>query len=307
MPIYVLGHTNPDSDSICAAISLSYLLKQIGKNSIASRQGECSDETKFILEKFGFEEPLLKKSYAGEDLFLVDFSDLNQAPADIDKANILGIVDHHKLGDITTPVPLECWIRPVGCTNTIIKEMFDYYGINIPEKLSAIMLCAILSDTVIYKSPTCTSLDIKISKELAKIAKINDIKALGMEMFMVKSSIKGASAKELITRDYKDFNMSSCKVGIGQLESVDLSIFKERKEELLQEMSRYKNEGERDCVLLLLTDIINEGSELLAVCEDDTIIEKAFGKKLKNSSIYLPGVLSRKKQVVPFLEKAYKG
>jgi len=207
MATYIFGHTTPDLDSIVGAISLSYLKNQLGEDTIASRQGEINPETEFVLNKFGFEAPVLKTSYAGENVYLVDHSDLLQSPDDIKEATILGIVDHHKLGDITTDTPLECWIRPIGCSNTVIKEMFDYYDIEIPADIASIMLCAILSDTVIFKSPTCTKIDTKVVKELASIAGIEDYKALGMEMFTVKSDVAGATAKELILRDFKNFEI----------------------------------------------------------------------------------------------------
>ncbi len=305
MAMYICGHINPDSDSIVGAISLSYLKNQMGIESIPARQGELSPETEFILKRFDFEAPLLKTEYRDEDLFIVDYSDLAQAPKDIKEANLKGIVDHHKLGDITTPTPLECCIKPVGCSNTVIKELFDINKVEIPKNLAGIMLCAILSDTVIYKSPTCTKEDVKATKELAKIAEIKDIKALGMEMFLVKSAVKGATPRELLTRDYKDFDMSGKKVGIGQLEVVDLSVFDDMMENLFKDMNILKEEGNRHSVLLLLTDIINEGSKLLVVSDDENLIEKAFSTKLKNSTTYLPGVLSRKKQIVPFLEKVF--
>ncbi len=305
MPIYITGHKIPDSDSIVSAISLAYLLNQLGKEAIAARQGELNPESKFILEKFGFDEPILKTSYKGEKIYLTDHSDLAQAPDDIKEATIVGIVDHHKLGDITTHAPLECWIRPVGCTNTIIKQMYDYYHVDIPSNIAAIMLCAILSDTVMFKSPTCTKEDTKAVKELAKIAQIDDPKALGLEMFKVKSAIDGTPIRDLVMRDFKDFDMSGHKIGIGQLEVVDTSVFDKIEDKLLKDMQNLKDEGKRDSVLLLLTDIMKEGSKLLVVSSDKSVIEKAFNKKLCNNKVWLDGVLSRKKQVVPFLEKVY--
>jgi manganese-dependent inorganic pyrophosphatase len=277
----------------------------MGVQSVPARQGELSPETKFILDRFGFKEPLLKTKFAGEDLFIVDYSDLAQAPKDIKEANLKGIVDHHKLGDITTPAPLECCIKPVGCSNTVIKELFDINKVKIPKNIAGIMLCAILSDTVIYKSPTCTATDIKVTEELAKIAGINDIKSLGMEMFLVKSAVKGANPRKLLTRDYKDFVMNGNKIGVGQLEVVDLGVFDGMRDELLKDMKALKEEGDRHSILLLLTDIMNEGSELLVMSDNESIIEKAFGIKLKNHRVWLPGVLSRKKQIIPFLEKVF--
>jgi len=306
MATYIFGHTTPDLDSIVGAISLSYLKNQLSEDTIASRQGDINPETEFVLKKFGFEAPILKTSYAGESVYLVDHSDLLQSPDDIKKATILGIVDHHKLGDITTDTPLECWIRPIGCSNTVIKEMYDYYNVDIPKDIASIMLCAILSDTVIFKSPTCTKIDTKAVKELAKIAEIEDYKALGMEMFTVKSDVQGATAKELILRDFKNFEINDKKIGVGQLEVVDLSLFDNMKDDLHKTMQEIKNEDNKDIVMLLLTDIMVEGSQMLVSCDDNSIIEKAFDILLENNEAWLNGVMSRKKQITPFLEKAYK-
>ncbi|MCJ7765368.1 MAG: manganese-dependent inorganic pyrophosphatase [Thiovulaceae bacterium] len=305
MSTYVFGHTNPDSDSIVGAISLSYLKNQLGEVCIPARQGKISPETEFILNKFGGTLPELKTSYAGENVYIVDYSDLAQAPKDIMEATILGIVDHHKLGDLTTSTPLECWIRPVGCSNTIIKEMYDANNVEIPKDIAGMMLCAILSDTVIFKSPTCTKADTKACKELAKIAGVEDYKALGMEMFIVKSAVQGATARELTTRDYKEFAMGREKVGIGQLEVVDLRVFDAIREELLADIAKLKEEGGLHTVMLLLTDIMKEGSEILVVSDDAGRVERAFDTKLENSEAWLDGVLSRKKQIVPFLQPQF--
>jgi manganese-dependent inorganic pyrophosphatase len=305
MSTYIFGHTNPDSDSIVGAISLSYLKNQLGEDCVPTRQGNISAETEFILNKFGADLPELKTSVAGESVYIVDFSDKAQAPKDIMEATILGIVDHHKLGDLTTNTPLECWIRPIGCTNTVIKEMYDYHGVEIPKNIAGMMLCAILSDTVIFKSPTCTKVDTKACKELAKIAGIEDYKALGMEMFIVKSAVKGSTARELNTRDYKEFDMGSEKLGVGQLEVVDLSVFDDIKDKLFEDMKKLKEESGLHSVLILLTDIMKEGSQLLVVSDDESKIESAFKCKLENSQVWLDGVLSRKKQIIPFLQPQF--
>ena len=305
MALYTCGHIIPDSDSVCSAISLAYLLNKIGRPAIPARQGELNPETKFILDKFGFEAPVLKTSFAGDELFITDYSDLAQAPNDMDKTTVVGIVDHHKLGDITTSAPLECWIRPVGCTNTIVKEMYDYHKVEIPANIAAIMMCAILSDTVIFKSPTCTALDIEVVRELAKIAGIEDFGALGMEMFKVKSQVIGTPIRELVLRDYKNFDMHGFKVGVGQLEVVDGSVFDSIKDELMADIKRVKDEENLHTVALLLTDIMKEGSEVLVVSDDTAIFEKAFNCKLENAKVWLDGCLSRKKQIIPFLEPAF--
>jgi len=249
--------------------------------------------------------PLLKKNYAGENVYLIDFMESSQSPEDIAEATILGIVDHHKLGDLKTNTPLEMWVRPVGSSNTIVKQMFDYFHIEIPKNLAAMMMCAILSDTVIFKSPTCTKEDTKAVKELAEIAGIEDPKALGMEMFVIKSDVLNDTKRALILRDFKDFNMGQEKIGVGQLEVVDLTIFDNMKDELFKEMEKLKEEGNRHSILLLLTDIMQEGSQLLVLSNDNSKIENAFGKSLSNNQVWLPKVMSRKKQIIPFLEDQF--
>ena len=306
MSTYVFGHTSPDSDSIVGAISLSYLKNQLGEDCVPTRQGDISAETEFILNKFDGQMPELKTSVAGENVYLIDFSDKAQAPKDIMEATILGIVDHHKLGDLTTDTPLECWIRPIGCSNTVVYEMFKAHNIEIPKNIAGMMMCAILSDTVIFKSPTCTKVDTKAVKELAQICGIEDYKALAMEMFIVKSATEGASARNLNTRDYKAFEMNGAKVGVNQLEMVDISSLDARKDEILTDMVKMKEEEGLHTMLVLLTDIMKEGSQLLCVSDDVSKIETAFDTKLENNQVWLDGVLSRKKQVIPFVQPQFK-
>ena len=305
MSIYVIGHKIPDSDSICGAIALAHLKNKIGEKAIPARLGELSPETQFIIDKFGFEAPLLKMNYAGEKVYIVDHTEKTQAPDDIDEATIVGIVDHHKLGDLTSSTPLECWIRPVGCSNTIIKMMYDFYKVEIPRNIAGIMMCAILSDTVLFKSPTTTTADRRAVEDLALIAGVPDYEALAMEMFKVKSAVEGTPVRELVLRDFKDFNMNGHKVGIGQLEVIDISVFDSIKSELMADITNLKAEGNRHTLILLLTDIMKEGSELIIVSDDEQLIKSAFNLENNNSSNWLDGVLSRKKQIVPPLQGAF--
>lgn len=302
---YACGHINPDSDSVCSAISLAYLKTKLGEPCVPARQGELSPETQFILNTFHLEAPELRNDFSGNNLYITDYSDLAQAPHRLKETHILGIVDHHKLGDITTTTPLECWIRPVGCTCTIVKEMFDHYKIDIPKEIAGAMMLAILSDTVLFKSPTCTKVDTKAVKELARIAGVEDFKALGMEMFLVKSAVKGSIPRSLLLRDFKDFEMGGNKIGIGQLEVVDLKVFDEMKEAFFADMKAYKAEGNRHTVMLLLTDIMIEGSQFLVVSDDEAKIEAAFNTKLINHEMWVDGILSRKKQVIPVMEQQF--
>ena len=193
----------------------------------------------------------------------------------------------------------------MGCTCTVLKNMYDFYGVEIPANVAGAMLCAILSDTVIFKSPTCTDADKAAVDALAKIAGVDDVKALGMEMFKVKSAVDGASMKDLVFRDYKDFNMGGKKIGIGQLEVVDLSLLDAVRDGLKEELQRVKAEG-RHSVCLLLTDIMKEGSDMIIISDEPHMIGSAFGVEVSGDTVWLPGVMSRKKQVVPNFEKVFK-
>ena len=167
------------------------------------------------------------------------------------------------------------------------------------------MMCAILSDTVIFKSPTCTTADIKCVEALAEIAGIEDYKAVGMEMFKVKSAVQDTPARDLVMRDFKDFDMHGNLVGIGQLEVIDLSVFDDIKTDLAADIIKLKEEGNRHSVMLLLTDIMKEGSLMLVASDDESLIAGAYDVTVEQNEVWLDGVLSRKKQVVPPLQDAF--
>jgi manganese-dependent inorganic pyrophosphatase len=305
MAICVVGHKNPDTDTVASAIAVADLYTKRGMQAKPVIQNPIAPETKFVLDKFGFTSPEILTDATGQKIVLVDHTDLSQSLDNLGKGEILGVVDHHKLGDVTTPNPLEMWVWPVGCSATVIEAMYKFYGIEIPKNIAGILLCSILSDTVMFKSPTCTDADKKAVESLAKIAGIADYKALGMDMFKVKSAVEGAPIRELVFRDYKDFNMSGTKVGIGQLEVIDLSMLDAIKGDLLEDIRKVKAEKGNHSVFLLLTDIMKEGSEMLIASDNPAVVEKAFGVKPEGTSVWLPGVMSRKKQVVPNFEKAF--
>ncbi len=315
MSVYVVGHKNPDTDSIASAIVTAYLLNKwrekgcgllkIDEEALPAKQGEPNPETAFALETFGVSVPETVTDVEGKKVVLVDHSELTQAPENLDKAELLGIVDHHKIGDVTTPNPILFVNFPVGCTGTVLKLLFDWTGVEIPKEMAGLMLSAILSDTVIFKSATTTELDKKVAEELAKIAGVDDITKFGIELKAKLSAVDNLSAREIILRDFKDFNMSGNKVGVGQIELVDLNLIKDRIDEIYEEMKKMKEEGGYHSIFLMLTDIMKEGTELLVVTDDPSIVEKAFGVKLEGKSVWLDGVMSRKKQVVPPLEKAF--
>uniref|UniRef100_A0A7C3YLM7 inorganic diphosphatase n=1 Tax=Geoglobus ahangari TaxID=113653 RepID=A0A7C3YLM7_9EURY len=312
--IYVVGHKNPDTDSVCSAIVFAHLLNEwkskgglvkFDEEAVPVIQGEPNPETKYVLEKFGIKIPEIMTDAEGKKVALIDHSEKVQAPDNIDKAEVVAIVDHHKIGDVTTPNPILFVNLPIGSTGTVLKLLFDWTSIEIPKDLAALMLASILSDTVIFKSATTTDLDKKVAEELAKIAGIDNIQEFGIDIKSKLSDVGGLSAREIITRDFKDFDMSGNKVGVGQIEVIDLKLVENRVDELLGEMKKMKEEGGYVGVYLMLTDIMKEGTLLLAIVDDESVVEKAFGKKLENNKVWLDGVMSRKKQVIPPLEKAY--
>jgi len=221
-------------------------------------------------------------------------------------ANLVFIVDHHKLGDVSSPSPLEVWMQPWGCACTILYEMYQYYGVTIPKDLAGGMMGAILSDTVIFKSVTTTDKDKDAVKALAKIAGVADPVAVGLAQFNAKSEIDGVPGKDLVLRDYKKFDMNGTKVVVAQLEVVDLGPLKARKAELLKAMEEVKKENGAHSVFLMLTDIMAEGTLLLTVTDDASVVEKAWSKKVVDNAVDMPGVMSRKKQIIPQLEGVFK-
>ena len=307
MAISVIGHANPDTDSVTSAIAYAAFLNAKGQEAKACMQiaeKDLNPESVAVLKRFGLTAPELLTDAAGKDIALVDFSDLAQGPANLASANLVGVVDHHKIGDITTNNPIFFRAEPVGCTGTVLNKMFKEAGIAIPKNIAGGMLAAILSDTVNFKSPTCTEDDKIAVSELKGVAGVTDIDALFMEMLKAKSSVAGIPAKDLLFRDYKDFDMKGSKVGVGQLELAAIDQVAEVRADLVKAMQEVKAGG-RHSVLLMLTDVVKEGTELVVLSDDPALIEKAFNTKLNGDSMWIPGMMSRKKQTIPNLQKAF--
>lgn len=307
MAISVVGHANPDTDSVTAAIALAALLNAQGKEAKACMQIAADDlnpESQTVLKRFNLAAPEQLEDAAGKEVALVDFSDLAQGPANLDSAELVAIVDHHKIGDITTNNPILFRAEPVGCTGTVLNKMFKEAGVAIPADVAGGMLAAILSDTVNFKSPTCTEEDKIAVNNLKTVAGVSDTDELFMEMLKAKSAVDGVPAKDLLFRDYKDFDMKGNKVGIGQLELATLDQVADIRDSLVQAMEEVKADG-RHTVLLMLTDVVKEGTDLVVLSDDPALIEKAFDTKLDGNSMWIPGMMSRKKQTVPNLQDAF--
>jgi manganese-dependent inorganic pyrophosphatase len=307
MAISVVGHANPDTDSVTSAIAYATLLNAQGMEAKACMQIAAADlnpESTTVLKRFGLAAPELLDDAAGKQIALVDFSDLAQGPANLASAELVAVVDHHKIGDVTTNTPILFRAEPVGCTGTVLNKMFKEAGVAIPQDVAGGMLAAILSDTVNFKSPTCTEDDKLAVNDLKVIAGVTDTEELFMEMLKAKSAVDGVPAKDLLFRDYKDFDMKGSKVGVGQLELAALDQVANIREELVKAMEVVKADG-RHTVLLMLTDVVKEGTDLVVLSDDPALIEKAFDTKLSGNSMWIPGMMSRKKQTVPNLQKAF--
>ena len=307
MSVLVVGHSNPDTDSVCGAISYAHYLKATGTDAVACAQiaaANLNPESKLVLDRFGLATPQELTDVDGKDVALVDFSDIGQAPANITNANVVAIVDHHKIGDITTNGPIFFYAKPVGCTCTVLLEMYKSNNVDLPKDIAGGMVAAILSDTVNFKSPTCTDEDKAAVKELLAIAGGTDQDELFMAMLMAKSSVAGVPAKDLIFRDYKDFDMNGKKVGIGQIELASLDQVADIRADLLKAAEEVKADG-RHTVLFMLTDVVKEGTDLMVISDEPAIIEGAFGGKIADKTMWVDGMMSRKKQAVPPLQKAF--
>lgn len=241
-----------------------------------------------------------------KQIILVDHNEKAQSIGGIDEAEIIEIIDHHRIADVQTAKPIFFRNETLGCTCSIVAKMYFENGIEPSKEYAGLMCSAILSDTLKFKSPTCTSIDIDIATKLAVIAGI-DIEEYAMDMFKAGTSLKGKSPEEIFYQDFKDFSLSGYKIGIGQVNTMDIDGLGDTKIELLKFMEKLCTDKNYNIVTLALTDIIKEGSELLFVGPGKNILSKAFNIDVSGDSAYLPGVVSRKKQIVPPISTVIEG
>ncbi len=305
MTIYIVGHKNPDTDSICAAIAYADLKKKMGEKEeiIPARSGDINDETRFILNRFNTKDPVLLTDATGKKVILVDHSEPKQRPENMDKGEIVEVLDHHNINFVQA-TPILFHAEPAGSTSTIIARMYFKKGIELPKNIAGILLGAIISDTVIFKSPITTQEDKDIADKLRPIAGIDNLEKFGIEMFNAKSGWSAKTAEQIIKTDYKEYELGGKKIGIAQVETIDASELEPRKAEFLEIMKKRKEKGGLDTIMVLLTDIMKEGCLTFILSDSMDLIGKTFSKEIKENGMYLPGVLSRKKQIVPPLEKA---
>ncbi|MBN8251301.1 manganese-dependent inorganic pyrophosphatase [Priestia flexa] len=304
--VFIFGHKNPDTDTICSAIAYADLKTKLGVNAEPVRLGDINGETQFALEKFNAEVPRFVAEVSKEvnEVILVDHNERQQSAIDIDQVRVLEVIDHHRIANFETADPLYYRAEPVGCTATILNKMYKENGVEIEPNIAGLMLSAIISDSLLFKSPTCTDQDVAAAKELAAIAGV-DAAEYGLAMLKAGADLGDKTAAQLISLDAKEFTMGASKVEIAQVNAVDVNDVIERKTEIEEVIAATIQAKELDLFLLVVTDILNSDSTAIALGAEVSKVEQAYGVPLVNNMALLKGVVSRKKQVVPVLTSVF--
>lgn len=304
--ILVHGHQKPDTDSIASAIAFAHFLREKGKDAEAVALGEVSAETAYALDEFSLEAPRIIESAKGEGekLALVDHNEFQQSVKDIEEMEIYSVVDHHKIANFETPGPVFYRAEPLGCTCSIIYKLYKENGISIPRDIAGIMVSAIISDTLLFNSPTCTEEDEEIAKDLAEIAGLN-LKEYGLNLLKAGADVSGKSSEEILEGDAKTFEFEELKFRIGQVNVVDHDDVLDMKKELIEAMDSFVEAEGYGAYLLIVTDILTSDSVGLVRGEKSGEIAEIFGQSLEDNEFDMDGVVSRKKQVVPPITERY--
>ena len=300
--LLVFGHKNPDTDSVCSAISYGYVLKELGNDVDIRVLGSISKETQFALDSVNMSAPALLESVSkGDNVVLVDHNEFTQSVLGIEQANIVQVVDHHRISNFQTSDPIYMNVQPVGCTSTIIYKIMKEKDINIPEDIATLMISAIISDTLLFKSPTCTKDDVAACKELNKIANL-DLGVYGMDLLKSGTDLGDFSPSELLNLDAKEFQTVNGNFKVAQLNTVDIDELLSNMElDLRSSIDDEIKNNNLDSFILLVTDIINSNSLVLIKGNRNQYFSEKFNVTLSDDKAILAGVVSRKKQIVPFL------
>ena len=303
--ILIFGHKNPDTDTICSSIVYNNLKRIQGMDSEAVRLGEINDETKYALEYFNVRLPrLVEEVEEGQNVILVDHNEFQQSANGIEKAVIREVIDHHRIANFETAAPLYYRAEPLGCTATILKKIYEEQNVNIDKQMAGLMLSAIISDSLLFKSPTCTLQDKVAAEELAKIAEV-DAQEYGLAMLKAGASTTDKTAETLISLDAKEFVLGSDKLVVAQINTVDANEVADRKEELEAAINAELSSKGLAAYVFVITNILTSDSEVLVLGEKQDKVAAAFGKTLENDFMTLEGVVSRKKQVVPQITEEF--
>jgi manganese-dependent inorganic pyrophosphatase len=304
--ILIFGHKNPDTDSISSALVYADLKTKLGANVEAVRLGNVSSETQFVLDHFKVAAPRLVETVAGEaeGVILVDHNERQQSANDIDQVRVLEVIDHHRIANFETSHPLYYRAEPVGCTTTILNKLYKENGVAVPKEIAGLMLSAIISDTLLLKSPTCTEQDVAAARELAEIAGV-DLESYGLSMLKAGADLSDKTISQLISLDSKEFSMGTYKVEIAQVNAVDVNDVLSRQAELEAALSGIIAEKGLDLFVFVVTDILNNDSVAVALGNKASAVEQAYNVKLADNKAVLKGVVSRKSQIVPVLTEVF--
>lgn len=303
-PVYVIGHQQPDTDTVCSALAYGRLKQSQGADAIPARAGEMNPETQFVLDYWDVQAPTLLEDAATERLILVDHNEHSQTVPGAQEAEIVEIVDHHRIGDVTTSEPIFFRNEPVGSTATILTHLYDEADEPIGRETAGLLLSGLLSDTVVLRSPTTTDRDRAVAERLAETAGV-DIETYGKELLQQKSKLGDKNPREMVLGDFKEFEFGSHHVGIGQVETVTPEAVLDQRAAVLAAMDDIVDEREYTTLLLLVTDLLDEDSTALVAGDYTEIVADALDTTFSDQEAFLPGVMSRKKQVVPPLEDAF--
>ena len=300
--IVVFGHKNPDTDSICSSIVMANLEAKLrGQEVVPCRLGEINEETKYALNYFNATEPeLIEKVEEGQTVILVDHNEFTQTVEGIENAKIDTVVDHHRINNFHTAEPLFYYAQPVGCTSTLLYELYKMNNVEIEPKYAGLMLSAIISDTLLLKSPTTTEKDKKTLEELAKIVNI-DIEKYGLDLLKAGTNLDKDTEKELVNLDAKIMENDGIRCMVAQVNTVSIPDVLARKEKLEEVINQEIEEKELDLLVFAITDIVNSNSEAIVLGKRTDLVSKTF--EIKDNIAVMPGVVSRKKQILPLIEK----
>ncbi|KZX13534.1 manganese-dependent inorganic pyrophosphatase [Methanobrevibacter oralis] len=298
---YIFGHKSPDTDTITSSLVMANLEKELGNDdAVACRLGNLNKETEYVLNYLGIDAPQLIESVEdGANVILVDHNSPSESIDNLENTQILKVIDHHKIA-LNTSYPLFYRSEPVGCTETILFKLYKENNVEISKEIATLMLSAIISDTLLLKSPTTTVDDKKAVEKLAKIAEI-DYNIYGLDMLKAGTDLSGFTIDEILALDAKQIDFKNIKSIVNQVNTASISDVLEMKDELERGIKKIIEKEDLDLFMLLITDIVNSNSQVIVLGESASLVEKAYNVKLEDNTALLEGVVSRKKQVVPIM------
>ena len=298
---YIFGHKSPDTDTITSSLVMANLEKALGNaDAVACRLGGLNKETEYVLNYFDIEAPeLIDDVEDGAQVILVDHNSPSESVDNLENAKILKVVDHHKLA-LETSYPLFYRAEPVGCTETVLFKLYKENSVEVTKEIASLMLSAIISDTLLLKSPTTTEDDVEAVKELAEIAEI-DYESYGLEMLKAGTDLSDFSIEEILDLDAKQIDFGDVKSIVNQVNTASIPDVLEMQEDLEDGIQKIIDDEDLDIFMLLITDIVNSNSEVLVLGSQASLVEVAYDVTLEDNHALLEGVVSRKKQVVPIM------